>query len=339
MAAPHAALRRGVGGAPILLLSLPLLGVARLLPAHGAGLWLRLVAASLVLLLPGSLVARALCLRGASATVAFALGALGPALLLVFLVHSSIWLALAVIAALAVVALPFALRVVSGPPAWDTLTVALSGVVLGILLWHVAGAVNGDALFHLGRVRKLDAFGDLHIRSVDEFRDGGLHPGYAFPLWHSFLALVAKLAGADPTQVVLHEPSAVVPVAFAVVYESGVALFRSAWSGAGVLAASVAVAAFAPGHGGSYALLAQPGTLDRHVLVPAALTLFFLFLRHPGPMLGLALAAAGTEVLLVHTSTAVFLGIVLTGFAVARVLLARTELPRSAAAVAALFVP
>ena len=311
------ALRQSVRSAPILLLSLPLLGVARLLPAHGAGLWLRLVAASLVLLLPGSLVARALRLRGASATVVFALAALGPALLLVFFVHSSIWLALAVLGGVAFVALPFALRVVSGPPAWDTLSVAAAGLVLGVLLWHVAPTVL----------------------SVDEFRDGGLHPGYAFPLWHAFLALVSKLSGADPTQVLLHEPSAVVPVAFAVVYESGVALFRSAWLGVGVLAASVALAAFAPGHGGSYALLAQPGTVDRHVLVPAALTLFFLFLRHPGPVLGLALAAAGTEVLLVHTSTAVFLGIVLTGFAVARVLLARTELPRSASALAALFVP
>src|SRR5437763_9268890 len=293
MAAPHAALRRGVGGAPVLLLALPLLGVARLLPAHGAGLWLRLAAASLVLLLPGSLVARSLRLRGASATVVFGLGALGPALLLVFLVHSSIWLALVVLAAVAVVALPFALRVVSGPPAWDTLAVAFGGVALGILLWRVAGVVNGDALFHLGRVRKLDAFGHLHIRSVDEFRDGGLHPGYAFPLWHAFLALVAKLAGADPTQVVLHEPSAVAPVAFAVVYESGVALFRSAWLGVAVLAASVAGASLAPGHGGSFALLGQPGTLDRHILVPAALTLFFLFLRHPGWVLALSLAAAG----------------------------------------------
>ena len=62
----------------------------------GVGLWLRLVAASLVLLLPGALIARALRLRGASATVAWSLGALGPALLLVFVVHSSIWLALAV---------------------------------------------------------------------------------------------------------------------------------------------------------------------------------------------------------------------------------------------------
>src|SRR5262249_4002196 len=48
-------LERGVRGAPVLLLALPLLGVARLLPAYGFGLWLRLLAATLVLLLPGSL--------------------------------------------------------------------------------------------------------------------------------------------------------------------------------------------------------------------------------------------------------------------------------------------
>jgi hypothetical protein len=339
MEAPQAALRRGVSTAPILLWALPLLGVARLLPAHGVGLWLRLVAASLVLLLPGSLVARALRLRGASATVAFGLGALGPALLLVFVVHSSIWLALVVLAVIGLVALPFALRVVSGPPARDTLAVALAGLVLGLLLWRVAGVVNGDALFHLGRVRKLVELGDLHVRTVDEFRDGGLHPGYAFPLWHAFLALVAKLAGTDPTNVMLHEPSAIAPVAFAVVYEAGVALFRSAWLGIGVLAATVAVAVFAPGHGGSYALLGQPGTLDRHVLVPAALTLFFLFLRHPGWPLALALAAVGVEVFLVHASTSVFLGIVLVGFVVARVLLARTDFRNAAAGLASLFVP
>ncbi|MFL5918623.1 MAG: hypothetical protein ACJ74L_09910 [Gaiellaceae bacterium] len=332
-------LRRRIRGLPLLLLSLPLLGVARLLPAEGLGLWLRLVAASLVLLVPGALVARALRLRGASATVVLGLGVLGPALLVVLLVHSSIWLALVVLAVVAALALPFALRVVSGPPAWDTLMVALAGLVLGMLLWRVAGVVNGDALFHLGRVRKLAELGDLHIRTVDEFRDGGLHPGYAFPLWHAFLALVSKLAGVDPTHVVLHEPSAIVPVAFAVVYEAGVALFRSTALGVAVVAASVAIAAFAPGHGGSYVLLGQPGTLDRYVLVPAALTLFFLFLRHPGWALSLALAAAGVEVFLVHASTAVFLGIVLTGFAVARVLLARTDLRAAVAGLAALFLP
>src|SRR5207245_3915508 len=132
-----------------------------------------------------------------------------------FGVHTTIWVALIVLAAVTVGALPFAIRVVSGPPALDTLVVALVGLGFGIALWHVAGVVHGDALFHLGRVRKLDAFGSLHVRSVDEFANGGLHPGYAFPLWHGFLALVAKLAGVDPTQVMVHEPSAVAPVAFA----------------------------------------------------------------------------------------------------------------------------
>jgi hypothetical protein len=332
-------LRRAASGAPILLLSLPLLGIARLLPAEGAGLWLRLVAATLVLLVPGALVSRALRLRGASATVVWSLAALGPALVLVFVVHSSIWLALIVLGVVAVVALPFALRVVSGPPSSSTLAVAVAGLGFGILMWHVAGAVTGDALFHLGRVRKLAELGDLHIRSVDEFADGGLHPGYAFPLWHAFLALVSKLAGTDPTQVMVHEPSALAPVAFAVAYESGLALFRSAWVGLAVLAAAVSGAALAPGHGGAFALLSQPGTLDRYILVPAALTLFFLFLRHPGVALGLSLAAAGVEVLLVHASTAVFIGIPLAGFLVVRAVFVRADLPKVAGGLAAIFLP
>ena len=48
---------------PPLLLTVPLLGVAWLLPGYGFGLWLRLLAASLVLLLPGRPVARALSIR------------------------------------------------------------------------------------------------------------------------------------------------------------------------------------------------------------------------------------------------------------------------------------
>jgi hypothetical protein len=335
MAAPQAALL----SAPILLLSLPLLAVARLLPAYGAGLWLRLVASSLVLLVPGALVARALRLRGASATAVWGLAVLAPALLIVFLVHSTIWLALGVLGAVALVALPFALRVVSGPPTWDTLWVSLAGLLFGVALWHVAGAVEGDALFHLGRVEKLDAFGDLHVRSVDEFADGGLHPGYAFPLWHAFLALVSKLSGVDPALVARYEASAVVPVAFAVVYESGVALFRSTWMGLCVLIAAVSAAALAPGHGGYYTLLSQPGTLDRYLLVPAALTLFFLFMRHPGWTLAASLAAVGVEVLLVHASTIVFLGIPLVGFAIARVAVARTDVRTAVAGLAAIFVP
>jgi hypothetical protein len=332
------ALRRTSGPA-LLVLALPLVGIARALSAHGFGLWLRLVAATLVLFLPGALVARALRLRGASVSVAWTLAALVPGLMVVFLVHTTIWIALIVLGAIAIGALPFAFRVVSGPPAWDTLVVALVGIGFGIALWHVAGIVHGDALFHLGRVRKLDAFGSLHVRSVDEFADGGLHPGYAFPLWHGFLALVAKLAGVDPTQVMLHEPSAVAPIAFAVAYEAGVALFRTAWCGVAVLVASVALAALAPGHGGAFALLAQPGTVDRQVFVPAALTVFFLTVREPGLRLGLALAALGGAVFLVHASTAVFVALPLLGFVVVRLLWTRHDLVSAPVAFAAFVAP
>ena len=331
--------RHRVSGAALLLAALPLLGIARLLSADGFGLWLRLVAATLVLLLPGALIARALRLRGLSFTVAWSLAALVLALAVVFLVHTTISVGLVVLGVVAVVALPFALREVAGPPAWDTLGVALAGLLFGIALWHVAGAVHGDALFHLGRVRKLDAFGALHVRSVDEFANGGLHPGYAFPLWHGFLALVAKLAGVDPTQVIVHEPSAIAPLAFAAAYESGVALFRSAWLGLGVVIATVTVGSLARGHGGSFGLLAQPGTVDRQVLVPAALTAFFLCVREPSWRLLLSLAALGGAVFLVHTSTAVFLALVLAGFLVARWLLARRDLRAGALAYAALVVP
>jgi hypothetical protein len=312
---------RRASGPAFLLLSLPLLGVARLLPETGAGLWLRLVSASLVLFLPGALIARALRLRGASVTVAWSLAAVAAGLIVVFAAHTSIWVALIVVAAVAVVAAPFAWRVVAGPPAWDTLAVAGAGLAFGIVLWRVAGVVHGDALFHLGRVRKLDAFGSLHVRSVDEFADGGLHPGYAFPLWHGFLA------------------SAVAPVAFAVTYEAGVALFRSAWAGLGVLVASVGGAALASGHGGSFALLGQPGTLDRQVLVPATLTAFFLTLRDPSWRIALSLAALGGAVFLVHASTAVFLALPLAGFLAARWLIARRDLRAGVLAYASLLVP
>ena len=68
------------------------------------------------------------------------------------------------------------------------------GAAAGISLWWVS-RYDGDAFFHLAREQKLLAFDSLSLRSVDEFKDGGLHPGYAFPLWHAAVALIARLAG------------------------------------------------------------------------------------------------------------------------------------------------
>ncbi|HXR11545.1 MAG TPA: hypothetical protein VN770_04560 [Gaiellaceae bacterium] len=317
-----------------------LLFVSWLLPAEGVGLWLRLAAATVVLLLPGRFVARALGQRGPAAELAWSCGLVAGALALTFAVHASLDLTLALVLAAGAAALPFARRRrEAGERIPGRGAVVLAGVALGALLWGIEGVVHGDAIFHLGRIRKLDDFGSLSLRAVDEFKDGGLHPGYAFPLWHGWLALVARLAHVDPTAVVLHESSILAPLALLLAYEMGVAVFRSAWMGVATMLAQVALIAFAPGGGGSYTSLELPGTVARQLFVPVVATLFFRFVRAPSRLLALTLAAAGMDLAFIHPTYAIFLAIPLVGFALARLAIARADARAGALALAAYGIP
>ena len=91
-----------------------------------------------------------------------------------------------------------------------------AGALLGLAAVVGAPTVEGDGLFHLARARKLLELDDLSLDRVSEFADGSLHPGYAFPLWHGFLALIATVAGEDPECVVTHLPSILAPLAVVV---------------------------------------------------------------------------------------------------------------------------
>lgn len=333
---------------PVLLVAVPLLGIARLLPESGFGLWLRLAAASLVLLAPGRLFARALGLRGAAAGLAWSTALVAGALALTFAVHSSIDLALALVLGAGAVALAICLVTdcyLAGRGARRLVPrgrwlVVLAGLGLGGGIWFIEGVPVGDALFHLGRVRKLDALGSLSLHAVDEFAHGGLHPGYAFPLWHGWLALVARLGGVDPTAVVVHESSILAPLALLLAFEVGIAVFGSAWLGLAALLGQAAMIVLAPGNGGAYTVLALPGTAARQLLVPAATVLFFLFVREPSPALALTLAAAAVDVAFVHPTYALFLAIPLAAFVAARALLARgADLRRGLGALAVFGVP
>ena len=322
-----------------LLLALPLLGIAWLLPEHGFGLWLRLAAATLVLLAPGRLVACALGLRSWAAAFTWSVALVAGALALTFAVHASLTLTLVLVLCAGAVALPFQKRQVTDCYLRVPGAVALGGVGLGIALWSIEGLVKGDALFHLGRVRKLDDFGSLSLRAVDEFKDGGLHPGYAFPLWHGWLALVARVGGVDPTAVVLHESSLLAPLALVLAFEMGRQVFRSSWLAFAVLLAQVGMIALAAGGGGAYTSLELPGTTARQLLVPAAIALFFRFVREPSWRVGLTLAAAGMGLAFVHPTYALFLALPFVGFALVRVLACRVDVRASAVALAAFGLP
>ena len=184
--------------------------------------------------------------RGRSRLVADAVFA---ALAVTFALGSSITLTIALLAVAggAAVAAIF----VRERPARESIpwrwAAAVAGAVLGILLWRVAGTVQGDGLFHLARARKLLELDELSLRAVGEFADASLHPGYAFPLWHGFLALIARISGTDPEQVVLHLPSILAVLAVVVAYEAGWALFRAAWAAGAVAGAQAAMICFAPG--------------------------------------------------------------------------------------------
>ncbi|MGZ8782723.1 MAG: hypothetical protein ACXWZB_04410 [Gaiellaceae bacterium] len=300
---------------------------------------LQLAFANVVLLLPGAIVARALGLRGAAPTLAWSLALLFGALAVTFLVGASLSLTLVLLLAAGGVALRFARQAPRPERLPGRFWVFRAGLLLGVLLWHVAGNIGGDGLFHLARVQKLVAFDSLSLNAVNEFADGGLHPGYAFPLWHGFLALVARVGFLDPAEVVLHEASILVPVALLVAYEAGWALFRRVGPAVAVVCGAVAVTALAPASGGAYTALGLPATASRQLLLPAALALAFAYVERPTRGLLASVAAAGFALAVVHPTYAIFLWLPFAGFLLVRTLVDRREARRIATALAALVVP
>jgi hypothetical protein len=299
--------------------------------------YLRLAFATLLVLAPGRLVARALGQRCTSATVVWAFACLFAAWAAVFVVHGTIWLAVGVLAAIGVAA---ALVGLGWPCALSTRpsghgSVLVFGVILGGLMWHVAGVVTGDGFFHEGRVRKLVDLGNLHLRTVDEFKDGGLHAGYAFPLWHCFDAVVAKLSGLDPSVVLNHESSLLMPLACLVAWEAGVAVFGSVGGGFAVLAGALAIQVFSAGHGGAAVTLAQPISGARQILVPAVIALFFASVESRRWPLVAALAAGSGALELAEAPFGSFALIPLAAYALVRF----AEWRASAIALAAVILP
>jgi hypothetical protein len=302
-------------------------------------LLIRLALATGLVLAPGAIAARAVGVRSTSATLAWGLGIVFAAMTVVFAVHASLTLALVLLLVAALVAAPFAHRRPRVPEIPGRAWVWAAGVVLGLLLWHVAGEIGGDGLFHLARTRKLVEFADLHLGSVNEFADGGLHPGYAFPLWQAFLALIAKVAFVDPSKVVLHEAIVLAPLAVLAVYEAGYGLFRRVVPAAASAGAAVGIAAMAAGHGGSFTSLALPATASRQLLVPAALALAFTAVRAPTKGLLASVGVASLVLAVVHPTYAIFLWIPFAGFLAVRWVWRCEKFGSGSLTLAALVVP
>jgi hypothetical protein len=342
-----------VAAAPAVLL------LAHLLPASGPGLALRLAgAAACVLLVPGALLLRALGWPSSpgvavAASFALSLGVFAFALAVVFVAGTSILLAGAVLVIVsACAAVPAALRGESKPfprtersalAAVLAVAIAYAGVV-----WWARGPISGDGFFHLARARKLAELDSLStLASVGEFKDGGLHPGYAFPLWQAVDALVARLAGVDVADVLVYLPAILVPLALVLAYGAGSTVFRSRAGGLALVAVQAAHYGFVRPEGnlagtGLFETDAQPQAASHLLLATAVVALLFAFVCEGGWVLFGALGLAAIALTAVHPTYTPYLALVVLGFVVVRFLLARGWEPlltRTSLALAALVVP
>ena len=102
------------------------------------------------------------------------------------------------------------------------------GVVLGWFLWHVEGAVTGDGLFHEARVRKLvDLTAPAPAHASTSSRTAACTPATRSRSGTGSSRSSRGSRASTPAIVVRHEPSLLAPLACAVAWEAGVAVFGS----------------------------------------------------------------------------------------------------------------
>src|SRR6478735_2917917 len=280
------------------LLPLGLLA-ARALGLDGPAVW---CAAAIVVLVPGWAAVRLMRLErhvGLSGAIPVAFG-LGLAvwtvpLAVAFLFTLPFGCPLAAVLILGWGGMAFALR--RPVPLVEIAAGAASSVAFAFLTWRLSTGVVGDALFHVGRMRKIDRVDGLSLTSISSFEDGAPHAGYAFPLLHAAWAGVARTAGVDAgTAFILLAPLCGL-AAILGIYAMTQRL--TGWRLAGYLAAAVAAWDLCTVINGLIMQINQPPPFAFFVLAPAAVILFLAALR--GVLLGAYASAAVIGVIaLVH---------------------------------------
>jgi hypothetical protein len=343
------------------------LASGRLFSGSETALVLRVAAATMaVLVFPGALVLRVVdgqLPRGVrlGGAVAWSLALIFVAQTLAVLVHGSLvttmaTLGVCVAALMAVLWLRSGLgsrsRAVWAPgkvprairDSWALLATAATGILLGGFVAWARPAITGDALEHLARTRKLAELTSFdRVGMTEFFRDADLHPGYAFPLWHAAMALVARLAGVDSAVVIQLAPVVITPIALVIVFGMGATVFSSRAAGFCTAIGQVALFGLAAGGIGAFAIISGPATVSLVALAPALIALVFAFVDGQRRSRLLTVGAAALALTVIHPTYTIYVVMILLAFCVARSLLSadmgdevrRTLLGVAATAVAA----
>jgi hypothetical protein len=177
----------------------------------------------------------------------------------------------------------------------------LAAVVFAFIAWRISTGVVSDALFHVGRMRKLEDLGSLSLTDISSYKDGAPHAGYAFPLLHAAFAATAKLAGVDVATAFVY----LQPLCALLTMLGAYAVARSltGWRTAGYIAAAVLAWDLCTLINGLIQQVNQPPVFTFFVLTPAAVLLFIAAMRGSRSAAWSAMAAV-TVIAFVHPTYA-----------------------------------
>jgi hypothetical protein len=294
-----------------------LLGLAVLAACLAAGRGLGLdalavwAAAGLVGLAPGWFLLRAMSAErelgragAAPAAAALSLAVWAPPLALAY----AFGLTLTVVLAAVIAATAGLVALVRAPPAipraglGEQAAGAVSVAAFAYVSWRISTPVVGDALFHVGLMRKLTDASGLSFAAVSPFLHGPPNAGYAFPLLHAAFAGIGRLAGTDPVTTFRYLQPACAALAITAAYALAHAL--TGWRAAGYLAAALTAWDLFSLINGLVMQINQPPPFTLWVLTPAALLLFWLEIRH-ARRAAPATAAAVAVIAFVHPTYAI----------------------------------
>jgi hypothetical protein len=222
-----------------------------------------------------------------------------------FAVHLPLGAPLATVLLAAAVMCGLALRrplLLERLPWWEPVVGAAAAAAFAFLAWRLSTGVISDALFHVGRMRKLEDLGSLSLSAISSYQHGAPHAGYAFPLLHAAFAGTARVAGVDVATTFIYLQPLCAFLTMLGVY--ALARSLSGWRTAGYLAAAVLAWDLCTLINGLIMQVNQPPVFTFFVLTPAAVLLFVSALRGSRSAAWSAMAAV-TVIALVHPTYAV----------------------------------
>ncbi len=215
--------------------------------------------------------------------------------------------------------------------------------VFTFLLWLGSWSNVGDAVEHIARMRKITELDPP--RNLDELGllppDTGLHPGYAFPLWHATGAMIVWISGLDESVMFRFWPTVLFPFVALAMYRAGRLMFGTSAAGVATVIAYLGAFGFPASGVGYFNQLSYPGYISIFLFWPLVVERTFSYLQEGGREPLWTIAAASFAVSAIHPSYAPFMILLIGAFLVARFLLTRdrTELTRMGFSIGALTVP